>query len=73
MADASLPFSLIIRNQIMIGSIIEIVIGWLVTYKAPKMLKAKGTQATIIKLIGWLLIIAGIISFVRAILGMVGV
>ena len=57
----------------MIGSILEIVIGWLITYKAPKMLKAKGTQATIIKLVGWLLIIAGLISFVRAVLGMVGI
>ena len=57
----------------MIGSIIEIVIGWLITYKAPKMLKAKGTQATIIKLVGWLLIIAGLISFVRAVLGIVGI
>ena len=57
----------------MIGSIIEIVIGWLITYKAPKMLKAKGTQATIIKLVGWLLLIAGLISFVRAVLGMVGI
>ena len=57
----------------MIGSIIEIVIGWLITYKAPKMRKAKGTQATIIKLVGWLLIIAGLISFVRAVLGMVGI
>ena len=57
----------------MIGSIIEIVIGWLITYKAPKMLKAKGTQATIIKLVGWLLIIAGLISFVRAVLGMIGI
>ena len=57
----------------MIGSIIEIVIGWLITYKAPKMLKAKGTQATIIKLVGWLLIIAGLISFVRAVIGMVGI
>ena len=57
----------------MIGSIIEIVIGWLITYKAPKMLTAKGTQATIIKLVGWLLIIAGLISFVRAVLGMVGI
>ena len=57
----------------MIGSIIEVVIGWLIIYKAPKMLKAKGTQATIIKLVGWLLIIAGLISFVRAIIGMVGI
>lgn len=57
----------------MIGSIIEVVIGWLIIYKAPKMLRAKGTQATIIKLVGWLLIIAGLISFVRAIIGMVGI
>ena len=57
----------------MIGSIIEIVIGWIVTYKAPKMLKVKGTQATIIKLIGWFLIIAGVVSFIRSILGVVGI
>ena len=56
----------------MIGSIIEIIIGWLVTYKAPKILKTKGTQATIIKLIGGLLIIAGVISFARAIFELVG-
>ena len=57
----------------MIGSIIEVVIGWLIIYKAPKMLKAKGTQATIIKLVGWFLIIAGVVSFVRAVLGNIGV
>jgi len=57
----------------MIGSIVEIVLGWLIIYKAPKMLKAKGTQATIIKLVGWFLIIAGVVSFVRAVLGNIGV
>jgi len=57
----------------MIGSIIEIILGWLITYKGPKMLKAKGTQATIIKLIGWFLIIAGVVSFVRAVLGNIGI
>ena len=53
----------------MIGSIIEIAIGWFITFKGPKLIKAKGTQAIIIKLIGWLLMIAGIYSFVRTILG----
>ena len=53
----------------MIGSIIELAIGWFITYKVPSILKAKGTQATIIKLIGWLLMIAGVISFARAIFG----
>jgi len=52
----------------MIGSIIELALGWLVTFKVPSLLKAKGTQATIIKLIGWLLMIAGVISFVRSVL-----
>ncbi len=57
----------------MIGSIIEIILGWLINYKGPKMLKAKGTQATIIKLVGWFLIIAGVVSFVRAVLGNIGI
>ena len=53
----------------MIGSIIEIALGWFVTYKLPSILKVKkGTQGTIIKLIGWLLMIAGVISFVRSVL-----
>ena len=72
MADEVCHFLCNKRYQIMIGSIIEIVIGWLVTYKAPKMLKAKGTQAVIINLSGWLLIIGGVISFVCAILQMIG-
>lgn len=53
----------------MLSSIIEIALGWFVTYKLPTILKAKGTQAMVIKLVGWLLIIAGIISFVRNIIG----
>lgn len=57
----------------MIGSIIEIILGWLITYKGPKMLKTKGTQAIIIKLVGWFLIIAGVVSFVRAVLGYIGI
>lgn len=37
------------------------------------MLKAKGTQATIIMLVGWLLIIAGVFSFVKSVLAIVGI
>ena len=51
----------------MIGSIIELALGWFVTYKCPRLFKAKGVQANIIKFIGWLLMIAGVISFVRAV------
>ncbi len=57
----------------MTSSIIEIILGWLITYKGPKMLKAKGTQATIIMLVGWLLIIAGVFSFVKSVLAIVGI
>jgi hypothetical protein len=52
----------------MIGSIIELVFGWFIVFKAPRILKAKGIQATIIKLIGWLLIIASIVDFIRHLL-----
>lgn len=52
----------------MIGSILEVALGWFIAYKAPRMLKVRGVQAKIIKLIGWLLIIAGIINFFYAIL-----
>lgn len=52
----------------MIGSIVELALGWFVVYKAPQSFKAKGLQANIIKLIGWLLMIAGVISFIRAVL-----
>ncbi len=50
----------------MIFSILRIIIGWFITYKVPAMLKAKGTQAKVIKLIGWLFIISGVISFAHS-------
>lgn len=52
----------------MIGSIVELAFGWFIVYKAPRLFKTKGLQANIIKLIGWLLMIAGVISFIRAVL-----
>lgn len=56
--------------NIMIGSIIEIAIGYFVTYYVPGMAKLKkGVLATIIRLIGILLIIGGFISLVRTITG----
>lgn len=51
----------------MIGSIIELALGWFIAYKGSRLFKAKGMQANIIKLIGWLLMIAGVISFSRAV------
>ena len=47
----------------MIGSIVELALGWFVVYKAPRLFKAKGLQANIIRLIGWLLMIAGVMIY----------
>lgn len=52
----------------MIGYIIELALGWFIAYKGPRLFKARGMQAHIIKLIGWLLMIAGVISFICAVL-----
>ena len=52
----------------MVSSIIEIAIGYFVTYHVPGMIKIKrGVLATIIRLIGVLLIIGGFISLARGI------
>lgn len=51
----------------MIGSIIEIIIGYFAIYHFPKKIKAKGNQAKIIKLIGLLVIIMGLVNFVHSI------
>lgn len=65
MADLHLPSLLTLK---MIGSIIELALGWFIVFKAPRILKAKGIQAIIIKFIGWLLIIAAIVNYIRDIL-----
>ncbi|MBQ0048029.1 MAG: hypothetical protein KBT33_11110 [Prevotellaceae bacterium] len=49
----------------MFGAIIEIVVGWLVTYKVCEIVGAKGFFATVIKLIGIVFLIAGCVSLAR--------
>lgn len=56
------------KDNSMIGSIIEIIIGYFVIYHFPKMIKAKGNQAKIIKFIGLLVIIMGFAHFLHSIL-----
>lgn len=56
------------KDNSMIGSIIEIIIGYFVIYHFPKMIKAKGNQAKIIKFIGLLVIIMGFVHFLHSIL-----
>lgn len=51
-----------------IMSIIEIIIGWFVLEKMPSVVDAKGTLATIIKIVGVLILIHGLIAFVVSIL-----
>ena len=46
----------ILTENLMIGSIIEIIIGYFAIYHLPKMIKAKGNQSKLIKLIGLLVI-----------------
>lgn len=58
----------ILTENLMIGSIIEIIIGYFVIYHFPKMIKAKGNQAKIIKFIGLLVIIMGFAHFLHSIL-----
>lgn len=53
--------------MIMINSLLELAIGWFVTYKVVKIVGAKGNLAIIIKLVGVLLIIGGTVSFVHSI------
>lgn len=49
----------------MIGIIIEIAIGWFVLEKMPAIVGASGLLATVIKIVGVLLLIGGFVSLVR--------
>lgn len=49
----------------MIGSIIEICIGWFVLEKMPNVVGAKGLLATIIKIVGVCFLIGGVVSLLR--------
>ena len=48
----------------LISTVIMIVIGWLLIDKVPKWLEIRGTFATIIKLIGVVVIILSLLSWV---------
>ena len=64
--QAVVPPSL--TENLRIGSIIEIIIGYFAIYHLPKMIKAKGNQSKLIKLIGLLVIIMGLVNFVHSVL-----
>lgn len=49
----------------MVGSIIEIIIGWFLVDKVPSFVGAKDMLATIIKIIGVIFLIGGFVSLIR--------
>jgi len=51
----------------MINALLELAIGWFLTYKAVRIVGAKGNLALAIKIIGVLLMIGGLVSFVHSI------
>lgn len=52
----------------MVNALLELGIGWFLTYKVVRIIGAKGNLALIIKIIGVLLMIDGVISLVHLIL-----
>jgi hypothetical protein len=50
----------------MVNAILEIGIGWFLTYKTVSIIGAKGNFAMVIKIIGVLLMIGGVISLVHS-------
>lgn len=52
----------------MISSLIEIAVGYFVTYHVPGMIKAKEALETIIRLIGVIILIGGFVSLVRVVI-----
>lgn len=51
----------------MVNALLELVIGFFVTYKVVKIVGARGKLAIAIKVIGVLLMIAGAVSFTHSI------
>lgn len=51
----------------MVNALLEFGIGWFLTYKAVIIIGAKGYFAMMIKIVGILLMIGGIVSFVHSI------
>lgn len=52
----------------MTNALLELGIGWFLTYKAVRIIGAKGKFAIIIKFIGILLMIGGVVSLAHSIL-----
>ena len=50
----------------MVTAIITILIGWFVYEKVPTLVSARGTLATIIKLVGIVICIAGFVDLAHA-------
>lgn len=51
----------------MINALLELGIGWFLTYKVVRIIGAKGNFAMVIKIIGILFMIGGVVSLVRSI------
>ena len=52
----------------MANALLELGIGWFLTYKVVRIIGAKGNYAIIIKIIGVLLMIGGVVSLAHLIL-----
>lgn len=52
----------------MVNSLLQLAIGWFITYKVVRIVGAKGNLAIIIKIIGVLLMIGGAVSFVHSVI-----
>ena len=50
----------------MVNALLELGIGWFLTYKVVSIIGAKGKFAMIIKIIGLLLIIGGVVSLAHS-------
>lgn len=50
----------------MVNALLELGIGWILTYKVVRIIGAKGNFAMLIKIIGVLLMIGGIVSLVHS-------
>lgn len=50
-----------------IWAIIWIALGWFILYKVPSLVSARGTLATVIKIIGVVIMIAGALDLIGAI------
>ena len=52
----------------MVNTLLELGIGWFLTYKVVRIIGAKGNFAMVIKIIGVLLMIGGVVSLAHSML-----